>query len=202
MNGHHVTFRFGEFELDSAAYELRRKGRRIKLSSQPMDVLVMLLERPGQLVPREEIRKRLWADEVFVDVDAGIRTAVLRIRRALHDSRGTPRYLETVTGKGYRFIATVAIGPAAPLSSNRPSAALLSPDERRHNLPAALTSFVGRDKELSELRGLIRTTRLLSLTGPGGVGKTRLANSERLSDPRDHARQSERLLPIQSRAVL
>ena len=175
MVEHYVTFRFGDFELDSAAYELRSKGRRIRLASQPMDVLLLLVERSGQLVPREDIRKRLWGDEVFVDVDAGIRTAVLKIRQALHDSGGTSRYLETVTGKGYRFVAPVATLPSATQSLRVQSVAALASDARPHNLPADLTSFVGRDRELGELRALLDTTRLLSLTGPGGVGKTRLA---------------------------
>ena len=176
MVDQHVTFRFGDFELDSAVYELRLKGRRIRLANQPMDVLLLLLQRSGHLVPRDDIRKRLWGDEVFVDVDAGIRTAVLKIRQALHDAGPTPRYLETVTGKGYRFIAAVAVTPSATRSPSVLSVAALAPDARRHNLPADLTSFVGREKELGELRALLGTTRLLSLTGPGGVGKTRLAN--------------------------
>ena len=103
----HVTFRFGGFELDTTAYELRRKGRRIRLARQPMDLLVLMLERPGALVSRDEIRKRLWSEDVFVDVDASIRTAILEIRQVLGDSGESPRFVETVTGKGYRFIAPV-----------------------------------------------------------------------------------------------
>ena len=170
----HVTFRFGGFELDTTAYELRRKGRRIRLARQPMDLLVLMLERPGALVSRDEIRKRLWSEDVFVDVDASIRTAVLKIRQVLGDSGESPRFVETVTGKGYRFIAPVDVVPlnasAIPTASTAP---LL--DARRHNLPADLTRFVGREKQLAELRRLLSTSRLLSLTGSGGVGKTRLA---------------------------
>ena len=176
MPASHVTFRFGAFELDTAAYELRRKGRRIRLARQPMDLLLLMLERPRALLSRDEIRKRLWNEDVFVDVDASIRTAVLKIRQVLGDSGESPRFVETVTGKGYRFIAPVDV-----VSSNTSVLATASAahaslvDAPRHNLPAELTSFVGREKPLAELRRLLSTSRLLSLTGSGGVGKTRLA---------------------------
>ena len=176
MPASHVTFRFGAFELDTAAYELRRKGRRIRLARQPMDLLLLMLERPGALVSRDEIRKRLWSEDVFVDVDASIRTAVLKIRQVLGDSGESPRFVETVTGKGYRFIAPVEVVPSNASAMPTASAAHAPLfDARRHNLPADLTRFVGREKQLADLRRLLSTSRLLSLTGSGGVGKTRLA---------------------------
>jgi DNA-binding winged helix-turn-helix (wHTH) protein len=97
-----TIFRFADFELDTVAYELRRKGRRLRLPRQPMELLLLLLERPRELVSREEIARRLWAPGVCVDLDAGIHTAVLRIRQVLGESRESPRFLETVSGKGYR----------------------------------------------------------------------------------------------------
>jgi non-specific serine/threonine protein kinase len=119
--------------------------------------------------------KRLWGPNVFTDFEAGIRTAILKIRRVLCDSSESPRFLETVPGKGYRLIAPIEFMALPPPEA----AALAAPepysDARRHNFPAELTSFVGRRKELLELRGVFASSRLLSLTGAGGVGKTRLA---------------------------
>jgi len=99
------SFRFGEFELDVAAYALRRAGQRIKLEKIPMEVLVLLVRRAGILVDRTEIQAALWGSDVFVDQDAAINTAIRKIRRALADAAETPRFVETVVGKGYRFIA-------------------------------------------------------------------------------------------------
>lgn len=173
-----LTFRFGAFELDVAAYELRRKGHRIRLAKQPMELLLLLLERPGELVSHDEIRKRLWEPDVFVDLEAGIHTAVLRIRQVLDDSRESPRFVETVPGKGYRFMAVVERLSSSRLTASEmpvPAEPLPLPQPRRHNLPSELTSFIGRRKELTELRRLLAGSRLVSLTGDGGVGKTRLA---------------------------
>src|ERR1700690_1653741 len=102
------VFRFGAFEVDEARGELRKHGLRIKLHSQPFQVLVMLLERPSELVTREEMRQRLWGEDTFVDFDHGLNSAVNKIREALNDSASQPRYVETASGKGYRFIAPVS----------------------------------------------------------------------------------------------
>jgi len=158
-----LTYRFGEFEVDMAAFEMRRKEHRISLARQPMDLLLLLLEHRQELVSREDMAKRLWGAEVFTDTDAGIHTAILKIRQVLGDSHESPRFVETVPGRGYRFIAPVEVVPQ------------LLPATRHHNLPAELTSFVGRRKELLEWPRVLATSRLLSLTGAGGVGKTRLA---------------------------
>jgi DNA-binding winged helix-turn-helix (wHTH) protein len=168
-----MTYRFGEIEVDVAAYEVRRSGYRIPLTRQPMELLLLLLERRGALVTRDEIAKRLWAPDVFTDIDAGIRTAILRIRQGLRDSREPPQFVETVAGKGYRFIASVEVVSRMPPASVPLSGGLAGGG--RHNLPAELTSFVGRRAELVRLAEAVRSTRLLSLTGAGGVGKTRLA---------------------------
>ena len=111
-----MTYRFGDFELDVRAYELRRNGEPVRLARQPMDVLLMLLDRPRELVTREHIAQRLWGPGVHTDVDAGIHTAVLKIRQVLGDSREAPRFVDTVSGKGYRFIAPVQVvnGSSAP----------------------------------------------------------------------------------------
>ena len=113
-------FRFGVFELNEASGELRKEGIRIKLHSQPFQVLVMLLERPSELVTREEMRQRLWGDDTIVDFDHGLNTAVNKIREALCEVASQPRYVETISGRGYRFIAAVTV--AEPVS--RSSAAL------------------------------------------------------------------------------
>lgn len=108
------TFRFRDFELDVAAYELRRLGRRVKLGRQAMDVLILLVERRRQLVSRSDIVDRLWGKNVFVDVETGVNTAISKIRQALRDSADAPAFVETVAGKGYRFIAPVEADSNAP----------------------------------------------------------------------------------------
>ena len=99
---------FGVFEVDTRSGELRRQGSKVKLQEQPFQVLVSLLERPGEVVTREELTKRLWPDNTFVDFERGLNAAVAKLRLALNDSAEQPLYVETVARKGYRFIATVS----------------------------------------------------------------------------------------------
>lgn len=98
------SFRFGEFELDVSRYELRRKGRVQKLERIPMELLIFLLEKQGSVASRQEIADRLWGREVFVDTENGINTAIRKIRQTLRDDSDQPRFVLTVTGKGYRFV--------------------------------------------------------------------------------------------------
>jgi cholera toxin transcriptional activator len=100
-------YRFGIFEADSTTGELRRKGVRIKLHSQPFQVLFMLLERPGEMLTREEISRKLWPDGTFVDYEHGVNSAVNRLREALGDKASNPRFVETLARRGYRFLAPV-----------------------------------------------------------------------------------------------
>src|SRR5580765_4190429 len=108
------TLRFRDFELDVAAYELRRKGRPVKLGRQPMDLLILLVESRGQLLSRSDIVERLWGKDVFVDVETGVNTVISKVRQALRDSPDAPVFVETVSGKGYRFIAAVEVASGAP----------------------------------------------------------------------------------------
>src|SRR4249920_3156370 len=107
--GSRDVLRFGDFELDLAAYDLRRRGRPVKLGRQPMDLLILLVERRGHLVSRSDIVERLWGKDVFVDVETGVNTAISKIRQALRDAPEAPAFVETVPGKGYRFIAAVEV---------------------------------------------------------------------------------------------
>jgi len=116
-------FRFGVFEVNEATGELRKHGVRIKLHLQPFKVLMLLLEKPSGLVTREEMRQRLWGTETFVDFDHGLNTAVNKIREALGDSASVPRYVETVSGKGYRFLAPVTLEAPAVDVTDVPAAA-------------------------------------------------------------------------------
>lgn len=101
------VFRFGAFEANPATGELRKSGVRIRLQEQPFQVLVMLLERPGELVSREELRQRLWPADTFVDFDHSLNTVVNKLREALGDSATHPRFIETLARRGYRFLAPV-----------------------------------------------------------------------------------------------
>jgi DNA-binding winged helix-turn-helix (wHTH) protein len=99
--------RFGPFEADLYTRELRKHGFKLKLQGQPFQVLAMLLDRPGDLVTREEIRSKLWPQDTFIDFDNGLNAAVRRVREALNDNAETPRFVETLPRRGYRFIAPV-----------------------------------------------------------------------------------------------
>src|ERR1700758_3592282 len=124
-------YRFGVFEADAITGELRRKGVRIKLHSQPFQILVMLLERPGELLTREEISRELWPDGTFVDYEHGVNSAVNRLRDALGDKASNSRFIETLARRGYRFVAPVeriplngdspTAAPALPLSEETPA---------------------------------------------------------------------------------
>lgn len=100
-------YRFGIFEADVFKGELRRQGLRVKLNAQPFQLLCMLLERPGELLSREEIARELWPEGTSVDFDHGVNSAVNRIREALGDSANNPRFVETLARRGYRFVAPV-----------------------------------------------------------------------------------------------
>ena len=99
--------RFGVFEIDPSSRELRKHGVRIKLQDQPFAVLLILLEKPGEIVTREELQQRLWPADTFVEFDKGIYNALKRLREALGDSAENPRYVETLPRRGYRFIAPI-----------------------------------------------------------------------------------------------
>jgi TolB-like protein/DNA-binding winged helix-turn-helix (wHTH) protein/Flp pilus assembly protein TadD len=102
---------FGVFEMDLGAGELRRQGLKVKLAGQPLQVLALLLERPGQMITREELQKRLWPLDTFVDFEHGLNKAINRIREALGDDADNPRFVETLHRRGYRFIAPVDVFP-------------------------------------------------------------------------------------------
>jgi DNA-binding winged helix-turn-helix (wHTH) protein len=104
-----LLFRFGVFEADQQTGEVRKQGRRLVLQGQPFEILIMLLEHPGELISRNQIRERLWPEGTFVDFDHSLNTAVNKIRDVLGDSASTPRFIETLARRGYRFIAPVQV---------------------------------------------------------------------------------------------
>lgn len=102
-----ARYKFGLYEADLSSGELFREGRKLRMQEQPFQVLVALLERPGEVVTREDLRQRLWPSDTFVDFDHSLNTAVNKIREALGDSASSPRFVETLARRGYRFIASV-----------------------------------------------------------------------------------------------
>src|ERR1700751_4295903 len=106
-------FKFGVFEADPRTGELTKLGKRVRLQEQPFQLLTMLLEKPGELVNREELRERLWP-KTIVDFDHGLNKAISKVRDALGDSAENPRFIETVASRGYRFLADVAVVQGGP----------------------------------------------------------------------------------------
>src|SRR6266566_617826 len=103
-----AILRFGVFEVDVRAGEVRRQGVRVKLQEQPFQVLTILVQRPGDVVTREELRSTIWQSDTFVDFDNGLNTSINKLREALGDSADNPRFIETLPRRGYRFIARVS----------------------------------------------------------------------------------------------
>src|ERR1051325_11298738 len=139
-----VRLQFGVFELDLRAGELRKRGVKLRLQEQPFQVLAMLVERPGETVAREDLRNRLWTAETFVDFDHGVNKAVNRIRDALGDSATSPRFVETVARRGYRFIADVQAVDATPVDGPETQPGDLGPVEDQPFAPLAPPSSSGR----------------------------------------------------------
>src|ERR1044071_3434893 len=126
MSGPAHTFRFGEFELDVAAYSLRRQGQSLRLERRPMDLLILLVGRHHELVSRTEIIERLWGNGVFVDAEMGINTAIRKVRQVLGGGPEAPTFIETVSGRGYRFVADVEIASVPqPIGSTTSTLAVL-----------------------------------------------------------------------------
>ncbi len=113
--------RFGAFELDVPGRQLRKHGMKIRLGGQPLQILVLLLERPGDVVTRDEVRQKLWSADTSVDFDVGLSSAVRKLRDALRDSAENPRFIETLPRLGYRFIAPVLSSETEPLLELLPS---------------------------------------------------------------------------------
>ncbi|MGB9119113.1 MAG: winged helix-turn-helix domain-containing protein [Candidatus Angelobacter sp.] len=104
-----IKYKFDEFEADLRAAELRKNGNRLKLQMQPFQVLVALLERPKEVVTREELQQRLWPQDTFVDFDHGLNTAMVKLRDVLGDSASKPKFIETIAKRGYRFLGTAEV---------------------------------------------------------------------------------------------
>jgi len=165
------VFSFGPFQADAASGELRKHGIRVKLHAQPFQVLVMLLDHPAELVTREEMRQRLWGSETFVDFDHGLNSAINKIRDALNDSAARPIYIETVPGKGYRFVATVSGAESAPRPQPAPAAA-----------PPAPSVLSTVDELPAPPRKALRVLILLVQTLYLGIYLTALANLREVDD--------------------
>src|SRR5580704_6687171 len=126
QNHEHGIFRFGAYEADPGSGELRKSGVRLRVQEQPFQVLLVLLERPSEVVTREELRQKLWPADTFVDFDHSLNTIVNKLREALSDSAANPRFIETLARRGYRFLAPVEF--VAKDSAPEP-AAISSPAE-------------------------------------------------------------------------
>ena len=199
------SIRFLDCELNVAAFELRRGRRTIKLERIPLQVLLMLIQEHAKVVTREAIANQIWGKGVFVDVDNGINTAIRKIRQVLNDDPKSPRFVETIAGIGYRFIA--ALEPEGPVLVAEPAHhGVVSPvdldqieasrvrvcdpelprdgrwaterlSSKRFDIPKPRTSLVGREQEVVYAAKLLLDphVRLLSFIGPGGSGKSRMA---------------------------
>jgi DNA-binding winged helix-turn-helix (wHTH) protein len=177
--------RFDCFEVDLAAGHLRKRGSRINLREQTLRVLTLLLEQPGEVVTREELRRRLWPDGVFVDFENGLNSAIGRLRAALGDSAEHPRFIETIPKRGYRFIGDVSVSSSEPEPVTKPRTRLvvlpfinLGGDASQEYFSDAMT-----DEVITALAGVapqhlaviarttsMRTTRARTRTWPGSGG--------------------------------
>jgi DNA-binding winged helix-turn-helix (wHTH) protein len=129
--------RFGVFELDVRSGELRKRGVKLPVQGLPIQVLTILLEKPGEVVTRDELRRRLWPADTFVDFDHSLHNAIARLREALGENASSPRFVETLPRRGYRFIGPIETQPAIPGSTTVAAGRTRS----RWVLPVAILSF-------------------------------------------------------------
>jgi cholera toxin transcriptional activator len=163
-----IKYKFDQFEADLRAAELRKNGNRLKLQMQPFQVLVALLERPQEVVTREELRQRLWPQDTFVDFDHGLNTAMVKLRDVLGDSASKPKFIETIAKRGYRFLGSVeAISeqPAEPKISTQPevnATTVINPNLQPASLPIETDSTLPRASR-NTARFLFTLTQIMYL---------------------------------------
>src|SRR5215813_14126435 len=138
---HSPIIYFGVYELDLRSKELRKQGMKIKLQGQPVEILAMLLKYPGEVVTREELQKKLWPADTFVDFEQGLNNAMKRLRAALDDNAETPRFIETLPRKGYRFIGEIRGEPVSVAIP--PSITLLVANWRKWSIWLAVIGTAG-----------------------------------------------------------
>src|SRR5438093_6010076 len=164
MQGAHPSrgaVRFGVFEVDLRARELRKPGVKIKLQAQPFQILQMLLEHPGEIVTREELRGRIWPADTFVDFDQGLNNAIKRLRESLSDSPENPRFIETIPRHGYRFIANLGVTPGQIKSLAVLPLENLSRDPEQEYFAEGLTeALITTLAKIGELRVVSRTSAM------------------------------------------
>jgi predicted ATPase/DNA-binding winged helix-turn-helix (wHTH) protein len=192
--------RFGSFQLDLSTGELRQQNRQLQLQNQPFQILVLLLESAGELVTRNEIREKLWSTNTVVDFEHSIGTALKKLRQALGDDAANPRYIETLSRRGYRWLVPVewehmpaaasVMGRTGFQPSERSADSFRAPPLSERSSPVRL---VGRDQELDKLKACLE--RMLSgqrqivfVTGEPGIGKTALVDEFALEATREVAR--------------
>src|SRR6266436_4367189 len=187
-----TSLRFGVYEVDLHACELRKQGRKIRLQKQPCQVLSILLDHPGEVITREEFRSRLWSSDTFVDFDHSLNTAVMRLREVLSDSSENPRFIETLPRRGYRFVAPVEERPASltettqtqtgevgvsqsALPKDNPTLPPVSPE-----LPATAAKAVRRVSRPMVMSGAVF---LLGIILAGGLGARYLRKTSVVAAP-------------------
>jgi DNA-binding winged helix-turn-helix (wHTH) protein len=159
---------FGSFRLLPAQRLLLEADRPLRLGSRAFDILVALVEKAGELVTKEELIARVWPNTVVED--GNLRVHMAALRRALGDGQAGKRFVATIPGRGYRFVA-----PLSPLEAPQPGPSQAAGDEQKHNLPALQTRMVGRAEIVASLLAALSQWRLITLVGPGGIGKTTVA---------------------------
>lgn len=165
-----IKYKFDEFEADLRAAELRKNGNRLKLQLQPFQVLVALLERPQEVVTREELRQRLWPQDTFVDFDHGLNTAMVKLRDVLGDSASKPKFIETIAKRGYRFMGTAEVisdqaastEPKASPSIPAVQATVGNPNLQSASLPTEADSALPRTSR-NTARFLFTLTQIMYL---------------------------------------
>src|SRR5437879_64451 len=155
------TVRFGAFELDFRASELRKQGTKIKLQDQPFQILQILLQRPGGTVSREELQQKIWPSDTFVDFDHGLYNAIKRLREALGDSAETPRFVETLSRRGYRFVGKIECDASQLRSLAVLPLENLSRDPEQEYFAEGLTeALITTLAKIGELRVISRTSAM------------------------------------------
>jgi DNA-binding winged helix-turn-helix (wHTH) protein/Flp pilus assembly protein TadD len=177
---------FGLFEFDLHSGELRRRGVKVKLADQPREILQLLLERPGELVTREQLRERLWTEGTFVDFETGLNSAVRKLREALDDSAANPRFIERVPRRGYRFIAPVVSARASRDESSLPE----SPVFRRQARPV----WIAATFLVFAAGAVLIAHAIASRAANGGAPSPARAREVRAANPRAHELYQKGLL--------